>query len=117
VASTIRSAVTWRPSTSRSLLDRKEARACTTSIPSRRKVSSPSVAATAATTRRASARADSKGRLRAAASMIVLEGMQPVNVQSPPIGLSEIRSVPALRWVAVRAAAIPAAPPPITTRS
>lgn len=53
---------------------------------------------------------------RAAASN-ALDGMQPVNVQSPPTGPSWTTTVLAPLRRASRAAMSPPAPPPITTRS
>ena len=59
-----------------------------------------------------------KTRNRCADSRSVLLGMQPLKMQSPPISLPpSITAVLSPRPPAVRAAAYPALPPPITAKS
>ncbi len=75
------------------------------------------MAAIAATVSRTAVIAAGNAAPRAAASIRVLDGTHPVNVHSPPILPSDIRSVRAPAAAPARAAPSPAAPPPITTRS
>ena len=86
-------------------------------MPSARSVSGDSVAAIVATASRTRCAAAGNGTPRAAASIRVFDGTQPVNVQSPPGGPSVTISTRASARAAARAAPSPPAPPPITTRS
>ncbi len=86
-------------------------------MPSRRRAGPSSVAATRATASWTLPIAVRKSHPCAAASMSVLDGTQPTNVQSPPGGPSLTNAVLAPALTPARAAAIPAAPPPITSRS
>ena len=117
VASTMRDAVMRLSPTATVSWVTSRPRPSITVAPSPRSTSADSVAATRSTVERTRAMAAGKSSPSRAAASSVLEGTQPVKVQSPPGAESVTRATSAPAQSAARTAPRPAAPPPITIRS
>ena len=117
VASTIRGAVMRLSPTATVSWVTRRARPSITAIPSLRSTSADSVVAMCSTVARTRAMASAKSSPSRAAASTVLDGTQPVKVQSPPGAESVIMATSAPTLRAARTAPSPAAPPPTTIRS